>query len=609
VLSLTLLASVTGCANDDVPATGGGSNSASGTGTATETDTASGSGGPTTDVPDGTGSSGLDSTGSGPDSTGSGPDGTGSSSDGTGSGSSSDSGSTGPGEQCGNDAVEGSETCDGSDLAGEGCVGQGFDAGTLACLADCSAFDTAGCVSFVCGNDAIEGMEACDGSDLAGEGCISQGFDAGTLGCLGDCSGYDTSGCLVFSGNCCAAHGTVGCDDAGCTTAVCAADSSCCDTQWDAACAAAAYSLCPAVCDDCGDDVVNSPVEICDGTDLDGQSCTSQGFSAGALACLADCSGFDTAACVAYSGDCCAAHGTPGCDDPGCTAAVCAADPTCCSMQWDPLCAAAAVGELACQGVGGSCPTPVCGNDLVELGETCDGTDLVGQSCTSLGFDGGVLGCLADCSALDTSGCFDYAGDCCAANGTPGCDDPGCTAAICAADPTCCNAPWDAACAAAAVVEPACQDVGGSCPACGDGVIEGLEACDGANLLGETCISQGFDGGTLTCQPDCSALNTGACQLIGFGDCVNNPPAAVCLPGEQCITDLAVPPTVGVCTDVSCANVTQCPLAPPGGTAPVQCVDVTGEGINECILFCGLPGLLCPPGMVCQLGLACAWPA
>jgi hypothetical protein len=53
----------------------------------------------------------------------------------------------------------------------------------------------------VCGNDVIEGTEVCDGTDLNGEDCVSQGFDSGSLGCLGDCSGYDTSGCQMASGN------------------------------------------------------------------------------------------------------------------------------------------------------------------------------------------------------------------------------------------------------------------------------------------------------------------------------------------------------------------------------------------------------------------------
>ena len=34
---------------------------------------------------------------------------------------------------------------------------------------------------------------------------------------------------------------------------------------------------------------------------------------------------------------------------------------------------------------------------------------------------------------------------------------------------------------------------------------------DGANLGGETCDSQGYDGGTLACQPSCLAFDVSAC--------------------------------------------------------------------------------------------------
>jgi hypothetical protein len=46
----------------------------------------------------------------------------------------------------------------------------------------------------------------------------------------------------------------------------------------------------------CGDFVTNGS-ETCDATDLDGESCVSQGFSSGTLRCNADCRGFDTALC------------------------------------------------------------------------------------------------------------------------------------------------------------------------------------------------------------------------------------------------------------------------------------------------------------------------
>ena len=50
-----------------------------------------------------------------------------------------------------------------------------------------------------CGNNAIEGTEDCDGTDLAPytlDCSTYPGFDGGTLACLSDCSGYDTSLCV-----------------------------------------------------------------------------------------------------------------------------------------------------------------------------------------------------------------------------------------------------------------------------------------------------------------------------------------------------------------------------------------------------------------------------
>jgi hypothetical protein len=404
----------------------------------------------------------------------------------------------------------------------------------------------------VCGDDAIGEDEVCDGSDLGEEDCASQGFASGTLACLSDCSGYDVTGCLS-----------------------------------------------------CGNDAIDGD-EACDGTDLAAEDCVTQGFDGGALACAADCTGFDTAGCFEFSGACCEADDTPGCDDAACTAAVCAADASCCSGDWDAGCAAAAFDEPACMNVGGACPQ--CGDGAAEGGEACDGSDLAGEDCVTLGLDAGSLRCADDCTDFDLEECIDYNGDCCAPDDGPGCDDGSCTASVCAAMPSCCDDVWSEACAAAAFDDPACNDVGGSCPVCGDDVAEGSEACDGTDLLGDDCTAHGFDGGTLQCAADCSALDLSTCADIGFGDCVNNLPADACLASEQCVTDLGMPPLVGVCADVDCTTAADCPLTPPGGTSPVVCVDVTGEGINECILFCGM-GQTCPTGMQCELGLACAWPA
>ncbi len=53
--------------------------------------------------------------------------------------------------------------------------------------------------------------------------------------------------------------------------------------------------------------------------------------------------------------------------------------------------------------------TPGCGNNLLEPGEACDGSDLGGKTCQSLGYSGGTLTCKPDCT-LNTSNCFTISG-------------------------------------------------------------------------------------------------------------------------------------------------------------------------------------------------------
>jgi len=45
---------------------------------------------------------------------------------------------------------------------------------------------------------------------------------------------------------------------------------------------------------------------------------------------------------------------------------------------------------------------------------------------------------------------------------------------------------------------------------CGNGVVDSGEQCDGSNLNGQTCITQSFSGGTLSCNSNCT-FNTSAC--------------------------------------------------------------------------------------------------
>ncbi len=46
-----------------------------------------------------------------------------------------------------------------------------------------------------CGNNVREGTEVCDGTDLAGQTCVSRGFSGGTLACNSQCAGFVTTGC------------------------------------------------------------------------------------------------------------------------------------------------------------------------------------------------------------------------------------------------------------------------------------------------------------------------------------------------------------------------------------------------------------------------------
>jgi hypothetical protein len=190
--------------------------------------------------------------------------------------------STGPVELCGNDAIDGDEVCDGTDLAGQDCAMQGFDDGTLACAADCSALDTSGCVSFSCGNNTAEGMEECDGTDVAGATCQGQGFDSGSVACELGCT-LDTSGC----GTC----GNVIVDgDEVCDGIVLFGQT--CESQGysfgELGCSPDCLTYDFTNCITCGNDLIDG-IEPCDGVDLGGADCVSEGYVGGVLACSPDC--------------------------------------------------------------------------------------------------------------------------------------------------------------------------------------------------------------------------------------------------------------------------------------------------------------------------------
>jgi hypothetical protein len=142
----------------------------------------------------------------------------------------------------------------------------------------------------------------------------------------------------------------------------------------------------------------------------------------------------------------------------------------------------------------------VCGNNVIEGNEVCDLAQVNGQTCQSLGYQGGQLGCLLTCTDYNLLGCFicgnevvDIAEDC-EGNEVP--DDVTCESLGYQAGDVMCGAD--------------CLFDTSECSICGDGVQQGPEDCDGIDFGGETCASIGFDMGNLGC-------NLATCQFVYTG--------------------------------------------------------------------------------------------
>ncbi len=497
------------------------------------------------------------------------------------------SSSSGVVDLCGNDMIDAGEICDGTDLGGSDCVMQGYDGGTLGCAANCNAFDETACTMADCGNGTLEGRELCDGADLGGATCVSEGFDGGTLACSPTCMVYNFASCsncgdndqdgdeacdgTDFGGETCLSQGFQGGElscTADCATLVtdgCNDEPPCAEEDIGSAVGQGVASGNTAMDDDdldqvCasggGNDHIIRWVAPADGTyrfdtvdsgydtslalytdcvtpefacnddlgfDANRDSRIVTDVSAGDLV-LISVSGFGAATgnwvlninLDGPGGPCCSPHGSYGCDsdDGSCDDTVCAIDPDCCNPAalWSAECVALAVANCAsCQGV--------CGNGAVDDdAEVCDGADLDAQTCITQGFDYGTISCEGDCT-FDTSLCGNYEGDCCSDNGagSPGCGDHDCNVIVCGEDPTCCGDTWDAACATLASTECAVCNP----DACGNNLIDGAgEVCDGIDLGGDDCVSQGFLYGELACADDCSALDVSDCN--DFGDCVED---------------------------------------------------------------------------------------
>ena len=347
----------------------------------------------------------------------------------------------------------------------------------------------------VCGNGVIEAGEQCDGVNLNEQTCVTKGFGGGTLSCTANCK-FDTSGCT------------------------------------DA----------PA---DCGNGVIDAG-EQCDGTNLNEQTCESQGFDGGTLSCTTTCQ-FNTTGCTKLPPECGNGEidGDEQCDGANLNEQSCETQ----GFDGGTLSCTA-----ACQFDTTGCTTieSDCGNGVIEAGEQCEGANLNGQNCKRQGFDEGTLSCTADCQ-FDTSACITITK---VGVGEPCTRDIECESDLC-------------------LTEVIQGFPSGYCaaPCNGDG------SCDDANAI---CVDVGEYLCLRSCAPggsDCrDAYN---CEDLGEG-------AGACWPA--CTGDPQCPDT-GTCNDrgfceTQCTDDTDCPAGMACGS----------EGLCELIDDCATKGCNDPDG-------------
>ncbi|MEW5854163.1 MAG: hypothetical protein AB2A00_35640 [Myxococcota bacterium] len=187
-----------------------------------------------------------------------------------------------------------------------------------------------------CGNGVAEGTEECDGDDVRGRDCVALGYDTGPLVCTQRCRYAKTCAYSCGSG---VALGDEQCDGNDLRGQTC---QSLGFDGGDLACGTCVFDtrLCTGAPPVCGDGVASGSLEQCDGNDMGGLTCQDLGYTGGSPCCHANCQ----------------------------------------------------INAGTCTG-----PGPVCGDGVRAGLEECDGSDLGGKTCASLGYTTGTLGCTREC--------------------------------------------------------------------------------------------------------------------------------------------------------------------------------------------------------------------
>jgi len=189
---------------------------------------------------------------------------------------------------------------------------------------------------------------------------------------------------------------------------------------------------------------------------------------------------------------------------------------------------------------GGTGGGSVCGNGVIETGESCDLTNFQNLTCASFGFTGG---------------------------GTLVCDS----------------------CQVGTI-----QCLGGTGGTCGNGIINTGEQCDATNFGGLSCTSFGFaGGGNLSCI-SCNISTFGCVSQGCIPDCTNR----VCGPDPVCGLSCGPCNSPSSCSNGVCVP----PACVPNSNSTTCGTAVCGTKVNNCgtLVNCGPLNGACPSGQLCE---------
>ncbi len=172
-------------------------------------------------------------------------------------------------------------------------------------------------------------------------------------------------------------------------------------------------------------------------------------------------------------------------------------------------------------------------------------------------------------------------GDCCSANGTPGCDDSVCCELVCACDPFCCDTDWDASCAGTGFV-PGCgaELLCADCAPCIPADCDDADPCTDDVCVAGVCQNT---NNTAPCE-DGDACTVG--DSCFQGNCVAGVPTNcddgnACTVGDSCnsVSGACVPGTPVDCTpfDTECATAS---CNPAGGDGNCATQTPANEGLS-----------------------------